>query len=103
MLFYSDLRELLLEIDSSYLPHLLILKWAVISSFSYLIFRMLSKLSFSQKTLFRVISGSKDAKPELKEKIIEIEDTQEIREDLKKYRDIHKFPKLKSEIDEILK
>ena len=27
---------------------------------------------------------------------------QKIREDLKKYRDIEKFPKLKSEIDEIL-
>ena len=48
------------------------------------------------------MSESDDVKPELKEKILEIESMQKIREDLKKYRDIEKFPKLKSEIDEIL-
>ena len=44
-----------------------------------------------------------DIKPELKEKILEIEGIQKIKDDLKKYRDIERFPKLKSELDEILK
>jgi len=48
------------------------------------------------------MSESDDVKPELKEKILEIAGMQKIKKDLKKYRDIEKFPKLKSEIDEIL-
>jgi len=100
--FYSDLRELLEEINPSYLTHALILKWVIICGFSYLIFRSLPKLKLSEKKLVKVMSESDDVKPELKEKILEIESMQKIREDLKKYRDIEKFPKLKSEIDEIL-
>jgi len=101
--FYSDLRDLLREINPRYLTHALIIKWILICGFSYLIFRSLPKLQFSERKLVKVMLELDEIKPELKEKILEIEGIQKIKDDLKKYRDIERFPKLKSELDEILK
>jgi hypothetical protein len=102
--FYSDLRELLREISPSYLIYALLLKWAIITFFSYLIFRYFLKINWelSVRKLIKLISGSDEIKPDLKEKLKELKDIKEIGDDLKKYRDMEKFPKLKSEIDGIL-
>ena len=102
--FYSDLRELLREIDTSYLIYALLLKWAIIIFFSYLIFRYFLKINWelSVSNLIKLIAGSDEIKPDLKEKLKELKNIKEIGDDLKKYRDMEKFPKLKSEIDKIL-
>ena len=102
--FYSDLRELLREIDSSYLIYALLLKWLIIIFFSYLIFRYFLKIDWelSVRKLIKLISGSDEIKPDLKEKLKELKDIKEIGDDLKKYRDIKQYPNLKSEIGEIL-
>ena len=102
--FYSDLRELLREIDTSYLIYALLLKWAIIIFFSYLIFRYFLKINWelSLSNLIKLIAGSDEIKPDLKEKLKELKNIKEIGDDLKKYRDMEKFPKLKSEIDKIL-
>ena len=102
--FYSDLRELLREIDTSYLIYALLLKWAIIIFFSYLIFRYFLKINWelSVSKLIKLIAGFDEIKPDLKEKLKELKNIKEIGDDLKKYRDMEKFPKLKSEIDKIL-
>jgi hypothetical protein len=102
--FYSDLRELLREIDPSYLIYALLLKWLIIIFFSYLIFRYFLKIDWelSVRKLIKLISRSDEIKPDLKEKLKELKDIKEIGDDLKKYRDIKHYPNLKSEIGEIL-
>ena len=57
----------------------------------------------SGKNLFKLMADSHEVNPELKEKLQEIENMQKIELDLSKYRDIKKYPKLKSEIEQILK
>lgn len=103
--FYADLRELLREINPSYLIHALVFKWLLILVFSYLIYKCILKINwkFSGKNLFKIMADSHEVNPELKEKLQEIENMQKIELDLSKYRDIKKYPKLKSEIEQILK
>ena len=100
VLFYSDLQELLREISPHYLIHALILKWGLVFFFCYLILKDLSLLRFSESIFSTYISNSEDEEIELSGKISKEE--KEVKESLKKYKDLDEFPELRSEIDQIL-
>ena len=103
-LVYPDLKNLLKDLDLNYLIHVFILKWLIVTFLSFLIYKQLRRIewSLSAKKIYEMIIGSKDEQFNSKDNLKKIEDIKDIEEGLSKYRDIKKYPKLKSKIEQIL-
>jgi hypothetical protein len=102
-LVYPDLKNLLKDLDLNYLVHAFIFKWLIITFFSFLIYKQLRKIDWrlSAKKVYKIIIESKNEQLNSKD-FKRIKDIKEIEEDLSKFRDIKKYPKLKTKIEEIL-
>ena len=103
-LVYPDLKNLLKDLDLNYLIYVFILKWLIVTFLSFLIYKQVRKMDWtlSVKKIYEMIIESKDEQLNSKDNLKKIEDIKEIEEGLNKYRDIKKYTKFKTEIEQIL-
>lgn len=103
-LMYPDLRSLVKDMNLNYLIHVFLLKWFLVISLTFLIYKQLRQVdwSLSAKKIYQLITESNNGDLGLKKNLKKIEDIKDIEEGLSKYRDIKKYPKLKNEIEQIL-
>ena len=103
-LVYPDLKNLLKDLNLNYLIYVFIFKWFTVTFLSFLIYRQLRRMdwSLSAKKIYEMIIESKDEQLNSKDNLKKIEDIKEIEEGLNKYRDIKKYPKFNTEIEQIL-
>ena len=103
-LVYPDLKNLLKDLNLNYLIHVFILKWLIVTFLSFLIYKQLRRMDWrlSAKKIYEMIKESKDEQLNSKDNLKKIEDIKEIEEGLNKYRDIKKYPKFNTEIEQIL-
>lgn len=102
--FYPDVINLLKNLNLNYFIHALVFKWFLIFIFSFLIYRQILYIDWeiSFKKIQKLIIEVKDKNLQIKLDLKRIGQIKEIEEDLSKYKDINKYPKLKSEMSDIL-
>ena len=102
---YSDVVSILKEVNPFYLTHALIGKWIIILLSSYVSLKNLLNLDWnlSASKIYKLLNKSKKNKSYKNENFGEIQNLKDIEEGLAQYRDLQKYPRLESEINEILR